>query len=484
MSRGGTSIAMQGQIKILYSQGKTIKSIARALDVSKNTVKKYIREHNGEKEKRIPDWAKPLDWEGIIRQFRKGATAQQLHKDFTDDEITYWTFNRYLRSLEKPSRPVALRLEHTPAERCQIDYAVGIPLHDPRTGEITKTWLFCGVLAFSSYTFGEFVANQTSGSFIKSQEKMWAYFGGVTPYVILDNLKSGVNKAHRFDPELNPTFCDYCNHMKVAPLPARPYTPRDKSAVESAISSIQKSFYQEFRNTRFYSLAELNSVFRRFLTDFNGRIMKDYGISREERFAMERERLLPLPLVPFETSSWKEAKVHPDCCIQVERNFYSVPYRHAGRSVKVRYSDTMVEVFSLEMELITTHIRLAGRGKSAIKDDHLPDDRYQMGRFEIKSCLAQAGIIGPKTLELVEKQFAGDRPFRRLRRVQGIMRLHKTHRFGKEAMEYAASQALTFQKFSLSFFRGCVESYAVARSQSKSQAPERDAATLYLHFSH
>jgi hypothetical protein len=212
--------------------------------------------------------------------------------------------------------------------------------------------------------------------------------------------------------------------------------------------------------------------------------MKDYGVSRADRYELEKDRLLPLPRVPFEVTSWKEARVHPDCCIQVERNFYSVPYRYAGRAVKVRTTSGMVEIFSLETELIATHIRLVGRGKSSINDDHLPDDRYQMGRFEIKSCLTQAQLIGPKTQELVESQFASDRPFRRLRRVQGILRFSRAKDISKDAMEYAAGQALTFQKFSLAFITGCAESYLKARSQSKTQAPQRDAATLYLHHSH
>jgi hypothetical protein len=52
---------------------------------------------------------------------------------------------------------------------------------------------------------------------------MWAFFGGVTPYVVIDNLKSGVKSAHRYDPDINPTYCEYGNHQGFAVLPARPY---------------------------------------------------------------------------------------------------------------------------------------------------------------------------------------------------------------------------------------------------------------------
>ena len=42
---------------------------------------------------------------------------------------------------------------------------------------------------------------------------MFAYFGGVTPYVVVDNLKSGVHKPDLYDPDVNPTYGDFANQM-------------------------------------------------------------------------------------------------------------------------------------------------------------------------------------------------------------------------------------------------------------------------------
>ena len=60
---------------------------------------------------------------------------------------------------------------------------------------------------------------------------MFAYFGGITPYVVVDNLKSGVHRADLYDPDVNPTYCDFANHMGFAVLPARPYKARDHCAI-------------------------------------------------------------------------------------------------------------------------------------------------------------------------------------------------------------------------------------------------------------
>ena len=161
---------------------------------------------------------------------------------------------------------------------------------------------------------------------------MFGFFGGVTPYVVVDNLKSGVNRAHLYDPDVNPVYCDFANHMGFAVLPARPFKARDKASGESNIGVIQRGFFQEVRNRTFYSLSELNACFRDYLKRLNHSVMKDYGISRAQRFEEEKKVLKPLPPSRFEMSEWHSAKVHPDCHIQVEKNFYSLPfvYRRLG----------------------------------------------------------------------------------------------------------------------------------------------------------
>jgi transposase len=35
--------------------------------------------------------------------------------------------------------------------------------------------------------------------------RAFEYFGGVTEVVVPDNLKAGVTRAHRYEPDLNPT---------------------------------------------------------------------------------------------------------------------------------------------------------------------------------------------------------------------------------------------------------------------------------------
>jgi hypothetical protein len=185
---------------------------------------------------------------------------------------------------------------------------------------------------------------------MKAVENIFYAFGGVTPYAVFDNLKGAVTRAHIYDPEVNKGFCQFANHWGFAVLPARPYRPQDKGSVERAIGVIQQGFFNEVRNRVFYSLRELNEALWDYLRKLNQAPMKDWGVSRDERFENEKALLKPLPQSPYEISEWRSAKVHPDCHIQVDKRFYSVPFKWVGKTVQVRLSQSRVEIFSEESE--------------------------------------------------------------------------------------------------------------------------------------
>jgi transposase len=183
--------------------------------------------------------------------------------------VKFWRAFREKVGCQASPDQVTIRLEHKPGEKTQIDFSDGLWITEPATGNKRQTQFFLGVLPFSSYTFGEFVLDQKLPTFIAVQERMFAFFGGVSPYVVVDNLKSGVHKPHLYDPDVNPTYCDFANRTGFAVLPARPYKARDKGSGESAIGVVQRGFFQEVRNRIFYSLEELNQALREYLERLN-----------------------------------------------------------------------------------------------------------------------------------------------------------------------------------------------------------------------
>ena len=104
----------------------------------------------------------------------------------------------------------------------------------------------------------------------------------------------------------------------------------------------------------------------------------------------------------FELSQWRGAKVHPDCHVQVEKNFYSVPFVYVGQQLRVRLTEKMVEVFSEDSQSVSAHGRLTGVGKFSTYDSHYPEHKLSVARFEVRHAQDQAHKLGTAVEKLVE----------------------------------------------------------------------------------
>lgn len=481
---------MQKQIQELRSRGFSIRRIAEALRITdRRTVRRYLSNedphkiHPSPKPEPTPDecWHQAVDWEKVEQEARRGVPIKTLWQEQAPQTI-YVTFWRHLQERMPTSVNPTIVLEHKPAQKVQVDYVDGIEIVNRLTGEIAKTYLFCGVLPFSSYTFGEFVLGQNKQSFLRSHQNMFLFFGGVTPYVVIDNLKAGVTRAHIYDPDVNQAFCELGNHYGFAVLPARPRSPKDKASVESTANVIQRGFYARVRDRVFYSLAELNGAFREYLNQLNHQIMKDYGISRADRFETEKPLLKPLPETPFELADWKFAKVHPDCHIQFEKNFYSVPFSHVGKEVRVRFTDKRVEIFGKDdQETLACHVRLKGIHRYATNMSHYPQPAANVAFYNVDQAKREVAMIGPETKQIVDQLFNNPYPLQYLRRVQGIIRLVKSGRVTKEALEYACKIAKNFKNTRLSYIQQVAVYYQQNGARPVSATPRRSADTVFLH---
>ena len=92
------------------------------------------------------------------------------------------------------------------------------------------------VLGASNYLYAEAVASQELISWVGAHVHAFESFGSVPRIVVCDNLRSGVTKAHRYEPEINATYQEMAAHYGVAIIPTRPGKPRDKALVSHCTS--------------------------------------------------------------------------------------------------------------------------------------------------------------------------------------------------------------------------------------------------------
>ncbi len=266
-----------------------------------------------------------------------------------------------------------LRQEHRAGEKLFVDYAgQTVPVQDRQTGTIRQAQIFVAVLGASSYTYAEATWTQTLPDWTGSHVRAFAFFGGVPEIIVPDNFRSGVTKACRYEPELNPTYADLAQHYGVAVIPARVRKPRDKATVEAGVLLVERWILACLRHHLFFSLAELNTAIAACLDRLNRRPFKKHPGCRQAQFeAVDRPALQPLPLEPYGYAEWRIARVNIDSHLEVEGHYYSVPSALVHRALDIRLTTTTVECFH-KNQRVASHVRSAERGRHTTVVAHLP----------------------------------------------------------------------------------------------------------------
>jgi transposase len=221
------SVAMQKQFYELFDKGHKIRAIARTLKIGRNTVRRILKLRESPSATNLsplaPQDSSAINWAEVIKERARGICLKVLQAEHAPSD---WDYHKFWRELKKhaPKEPadIPMRMDHKPAEKTFFDFADGIGIVNPKTGEVTKTQFFCAVLPFSSFTYGEFAANQQQPTFCGAIENAFAFFGGTTNYVTIDNLKAGISKAHIYDPDVNPVFClCLCKSLEFCSTPCK-----------------------------------------------------------------------------------------------------------------------------------------------------------------------------------------------------------------------------------------------------------------------
>lgn len=219
-----------------------------------------------------------LDFAALHTELKRpGVTRLLLWREYKAARPNGWQYSvfcdRYRRWLS--TQDVILRQHHTPGEKLFVDYAgQAAGVVDRATGEVRPAQIFVAVLGASNHTYAEATASQQSADWPGSHVRAPTFFGGSPRVIVPDNLKSGVAKAHRYEPELNPACHDFAEHCGVAVLPARVRKPRDKAKVEVGVRIVERWILARLRDRTFFSLAELNGAIRERLHDLNTRPFK------------------------------------------------------------------------------------------------------------------------------------------------------------------------------------------------------------------
>ena len=411
------------QLLRLYKQGNSIKSIARSLGISKNTVKSYILKlatgklpvaelltladpvleskfHAGNpayKDPRFEHLSSKLEYFQAELK-RVGVTRKLLWEEYIVLYQQGYSYSQFCFHLSQQliARKPGMKLEHKPADKLFIDFA-GKPLHyvDHSSGELISCQVFVACLPYSDYGFAMAVPSQRISDFLHALGCCLNEIGGTPALLVPDNLKSAIIKADRYEPQINRALEDFANHYNLTVIPARPRKPKDKALVENQVKLIYNRVYARLRNRQFFDLASLNQAVKDKVKEHNQTRMQQKPYCREERFlASEKPLLGPLPETGFELKYYSEPMVANNNHIYLgkDKHYYSVPYAYVGIRVKVVYTRSMVYIYGRGKQ-IALHVRNYKQAGYTTQKDHLSShhrhylDRspdYYMGKAKAK----------------------------------------------------------------------------------------------------
>jgi transposase len=390
---------------------------------------------------------------------RKHVTLQRLWEEYRESHPDGYRYSQFCEHYHRwaKSLDVCLRQEYRGGERLFTDYAgPTLPLVDPATGEVREAHLFVAVLGASNYTYAEATLTEQLPDWIDAHVHAYEYFGGVPAITTPDNCKPAVSRACRYEPDLNPTYQDMARHYGTAVIPARPAKPRDKAKVEAGVLIAERWIMAALRHQTFFSLADLNRAVRALLEKLNHRPFKKLPGSRAELFReVDAPALLPLPSAPYEFAAWKKARVNIDYHVEVDRHYYSVPYRLVRQEVEVRLTARTVEVFH-KGQRVAAHPRDSLQGKATTLAAHMPKAHQRHLAWTPGRLIRWAGTVGENCALVVQRILESKpHPEQGFRSCLGIMRLAKGYEPAR--VEAACRRALTLDVCSYRSLKSILE---------------------------
>lgn len=478
-------IAMEHLKQLLQLQidGIGIREMSRRVGISRNSVRKYLALLNSDKELSDSDLADKAYSNDMLQHdaerlnqltmhfstagtelSKTGVTRQLLWQEYSQKHPDGYSYSRYCYHLKQylNNRDLSMHLEYQPGDMIMIDFA-GKLLHyvDTHTGECIDCQVFVAILPFSGLIFCKAVHSQRSEDFNVCINSMLKYYGGVPATILCDNLKTAVTRPSRYEPVFTELCYQLSEHYTTTFSATRPYSPRDKAMVERAVRIVYTYVYAPLRNHHFTSLELLNRAMQEQLVLLNNKPYKNTPYSRRYFFEQqERSSLKTLPAEPFSPKKVVMLTVQRNYHVQLseDHRYYSVPYLHVGKKVKVLYDSRVVEVY-LDQQRIAFHPRNGHQKAYTTLGEHMPPNHQRMQQikgFNRDDLLAQAARIGTATLQaatlMLENSIYVEQNYKAC---FGMLMLHK--KYSPARLEAACTRALQGSRINYTMIKNILE---------------------------
>jgi transposase len=371
---------MRNEIQSRRLAGASQRAIARALELSRNTVCRVLNDVQGTRDGQVPP-TRPrqpslLDpHEATLRELLDrypDLTATRAFEELRKRGFTggYTIVRCRIQQLRPHQRVPVVRFETAPGQQAQMDYST-YTIEFTEEGR-RRVHLFSYVLGYSRRQYLRFVETQDLATTLREHVRAFEYLGGVAATCLYDNMKVVVTSHDDNGPVYNARFLAFATHYGFRPQACRVRRPQTKGKVERPFHYVETNL---LNGRTFRTLAHLNEVTTGWLAEVaDVRIHAQTHETPLARHAQERPCLIPLPAVAYEVAPVVYRTVTVEGFINYQQNRYSVPWRLIGQLLSARITENEIIVYGPQLVEVTRHLLFprATTGQCRERAEHRP----------------------------------------------------------------------------------------------------------------
>lgn len=448
-------------------KGKKIQTISSLTGLSRNTIKKYrdIAESfgwNSEVDEVTEELAIAISNEVRPgrRQCTHGESLSKLweHRDWINTKVNgteKLTISKVRILLERQGVSVpASSLYRFVKIYCSSDEGKTVCMPETEPGEIAevdfgtmgiireggkkiKLHALMVTLSYSRYMYVGICRTQQLEDVINSLEDAWNFFGGVPNRLIVDNMKTAITKAGRYESIFNREFGDYSEHRGFEIDPAVPGKPTQKPKVERTVNYVRENF---FKGENWKSVNEVKESAKRWCRETAGK--RIHGTTRNkpvEVYEMEEKSLMnPVYGERYDPNVTAELTVRRDQTVMFDKALYTVSTQYIAKKVTVLANSKLVRIY-YRGELIKTHERVKPGTKQIDFNDY-PAPKRDYIKHDKEKFISRASEFGGDIEKYVKEILGRKVVWQKLRQVSSLFRL--IEKYGKERVQKVCSRAL------------------------------------------
>lgn len=419
------TLKLKQQVIELHLKGLSERRIEKELPISRNTVRKYIKEF---KESRTKDVKKlPIpesitsppkykhrvspkrvltkeiqdklqyyisqnEWKNRHYMHKQQMKIIDMHEALLKEghTIGYTTVRNFVREIDKKKKEVFIRKHPEAGAEIEFDWGeVKLEIE----GKIKAYSLAVFTLPYSNYRFARIYESESQVCVLDAHSKLIQHLKFVPRSFTYDNMRTVVKAFIGHEKLIHEQMKNLSHYYQFKIRLCNPRKGNEKGSVERSVEYVRrKAFSSDYT---FENISQGNDHLVSILAELNERPHHERKISKTELFEKEREVTGVTMIQPFDAADLLECRIDKYSTVVIKQNHYSVPEGHVGEYCRVKVGAENIRCF-IDGELVCSHKRNWGIHQWVLDIHHyLETFKKKKGALSQSECLNQA----PKTIK-------------------------------------------------------------------------------------